>query len=149
MLKHKILLLLLLVLQSPLPGSASNSLHAGADTAHKAQTAQHPVFGLNQQLKQLTDLLTTADRNGQSNKLRAASLQNSLKQLEQQWQLLFQQQGSSALNKIYNQFQVEIQLLQQQLNGQSATNFTTNAKTLEQLRLRLLVLLSSTESTNS
>lgn len=149
MLKHKILLLLLLVLQSPLPGSANSSLNAGADTTQKAQTAQHPVFGLNQQLKQLTDLLTTADRNGQSNKLSAASLQNSLKQLEQQWQLLFQQQGSSALNKIYNQFQVEIQLLQQQLNGQSATNFTTNAKTLEQLRLRLLVLLSSTESTNS
>lgn len=145
MMKHKILLLLLLVLQSPLPGSASSSLNAGADTAHKAQTALHPLFGLNQQLKQLTDLLTVAARNGQTNKLNAARLKNSLQQLEQQWQLLFQQQDSSALNKIYNQFQVEIQLLQLQLSGTKTTNLTTHAKTLEQLRLRLLVLLSSAE----
>ncbi len=138
--KNKILLLLLLVLQSPLPGSASST---AADTAQSTTAPQHPVFGLNQQLKQLTDLLTTADRNGQRNKLSAASLQHSLKQLEQQWQLLFQQQGSSALNKIYNQFQVEIQLLQQQLSGAKTTNLTTHARTLEQLRLRLLVHVSS------
>ena len=143
--KHKILLLLLLVLQSPLPGSASSSLNAGADRVNDTATPQHPVFGLNQQLKQLTDLLTTAERNGHSNKLSAASLQNSLKQLEQQWQLLFQQQGSGALNKVYNQFQVETQLLQQQLSGGNTSNLTTYAKTLEQLRLRLLVLQSSTE----
>ncbi len=143
MMKHKILLLLLLVLQSPLPGSASST---AADTAHSTQATQHPVFGLNQQLKQLTDLLTTAERNGQSNQLRAASLQHSLQQLEQQWQLLFQQQGSGALNKIYNQFQVEVQLLQQPLSGRKTTNLTDHAKTLEQLRLRLLVLISSAES---
>jgi hypothetical protein len=145
MMKHKILLLLLLVLQSPLPGAASSSLNAGADKANDTTNTHHPVFGLNQQLKQLTDLLTTAERNGHSNKLSAASLQNSLKQLEQQWQLLFQQQGSGALNKVYNQFQVEIQLLQQQLSGGNTSNLTTYAKTLEQLRLRLLVLQSSTE----
>jgi hypothetical protein len=145
MMKHKILLLLLLVLQSPLPGAASSSLNAGADRANDTTNSQHPVFGLNQQLKQLTDLLTTTERNGQHNTLSAARLQDSLKQLEQQWQLLFQQQASGALNKVYNQFQVEIQLLQQQLSGGNTTNLTAHAKTLEQLRLRLLVLQSSAE----
>lgn len=147
--KHKILLLLLLVLQSPLPGAASSSLNASADRSNDTTNSQHPVFGLNQQLKQLTNLLTTAERNGHTNSLSAAGLQRALQQLEQQWQLLFQQQGSGALNKIYNQFQVEIQLLQQQLSGGNTTNLTAHAKTLEQLRLRLLVLLSSAESAES
>ena len=147
--KHKILLLLLLVLQSPVPGSASSSPNAAADRVHSTQATQHPVFGLNQQLKQLTDLLTTAERNGHTNSLSAAGLQHALQQLEQQWQLLFQQQDSSALNKIYNQFQVEIQLLQLQLSDRKTTNLTAHAKTLEQLRLRLLVLLSSAESAES
>ncbi len=145
MMKSKILLLLLLVLQSPLPGAASSSLSAGAGS-HKAATGlnlQQPVFTLNQQLKQLAELVVFAARNGHPNLQNNLRLQTTLQQLEQQWQLLFSQRDSRALNKIYNQYQVEIQLLQQQPADASVRNLQQHAKALEHLRLRLLVLTSS------
>lgn len=150
--KTKLLWLFLLLLQSPLPGSAGH--HAGAVTATFStkpiqQASQHPLFMLDLQLKQLTALLTDAADRGHLTVQNTPQWQYRLQQLEQQWQLLFQRQESNALNQIYNQFQVEIQLLQQRTPARQTTTLAAQIQTLEQLRLRVWLLTGNAEATGS
>lgn len=153
--KTKVLWLLLLLLQSPLPGSAGDHKNAAGHSADRFSTTsiqqrlQHPALLLDLQLKQVTALLTLAAQQGHVRVHNTPQWQYRLQQLEQQWQLLFQHNESRALNQIYNQFQIEIQLLQLAPAERKTTTLLTHIQMLEQLRLRLALLTGNGKAANS
>lgn len=150
--KTKVLWLLLLLLQSPLSGSAGHNMDATATTlaaTPMAYKAQHPAWLLDIQLKQFTALLTLAAKQGHLAVPRTPQWQYRLELLELQWQLLFQHTGSRALNQIYNQFQIEIQLLQLLPAERNTAALAPHIQALEQLRLRLALLTGNANAANS
>ncbi len=90
---------------------------------------------LPQAIRQLTDNLSAQQSR--------AELELQLQTIEQQWQQLFSQHSSLALNKLYNSFQVQSQLLRQQSSEAMDAERLAHHKTrLSQLRQQIIYQLT-------
>lgn len=128
------LLLLALTLHAKVPGAATSVLPQQTAQQHSAAA---PVL---RQLDAQLRALVTALNNSAQPAYSAAGL--PLETIEALWQQLFAQQNSPALNKVYNQYQVQLQLLRHaDPQKQAIRSEPQVARQLEQLRQQLVVML--------
>jgi hypothetical protein len=122
----KLAALVLLLIPQQVPGAATQALpHAGA-----AKVSTEPVVRqLDLELRRLSQELPVAQ------KVSAQQLQ----QIETLWQQLFARQQSHVLNKLYNQYQVQ---LQQALQSTSVATAEEQARQMTVLRQRLLTAMT-------
>lgn len=106
-----------------------------AATSQQTTRLSQPL-ALPQAIRQLTDNLSPQQS--------LAELELQLQQVEHQWQQLFRQQSSLALNKLYNSFQVQSQLLRQQaFQAMDAERLAQHKTRLSQLRQQIIYQLAA------
>lgn len=125
-----ILMLLVLLAPQQVPGAATQPL---PHTATSSQCSEPVLRKLDLALRRLSQTL-------QQNKTTVASIEQ-LQQIEDLWQQLFALSQSPALNKLYNQYQVQLQVA---LHNHAAISPQTQARQMTALRQRLLAALTPT-----
>lgn len=125
-----LVLALLLVAPRQVPGAATQPL---VQTTTSSQCSEPVVRQLDLELRKLAQVLR------QTNVTAATAEQ--LQQIEDLWQQLFALRHSPVLNKLYNQYQVQVQLVLQGKNQRSAE---VQAVQMTALRHRLLTAVTQT-----
>ncbi len=121
---------LLLVLLAPqqVPGAATQPL---PHSVTHSQSAEAVLRKLDVELRNLSLAMQQADRS-------EVSIQQ-LQQIEALWQQLFAISESPVLNKLYNQYQVQLQVA---MHGDTAEAAVLQASQISVLRQRLLTAMT-------
>ncbi|ALZ76905.1 hypothetical protein [Rheinheimera sp. F8] len=122
------LLLLALLAPQQVPGAATQPL---PHSVTHSQSAEAVLRKLDVELRTLSLAMQQADRSGVS--------AQQLQQIEALWQQLFAISESPVLNKLYNQYQVQLQLA---LHGDKTDAPVLQASQISVLRQRLLTALT-------
>ncbi len=121
---------LLLALMAPqqVPGAATQPL---PHSVTHSQSAESVLRKLDVELRTLSLAMQQADRSGLS--------AQRLQQIEALWQQLFVISESPVLNKLYNQYQVQLQVA---LHGGKTESPVLHANQISVLRQRLLTAMT-------
>ena len=124
------LLLLALLLPQQVPGAATQPLPQAATST---QCSEPVLRKLDLELRRLSQTLQQAKISAES----ASQLQH----IEDLWQQLFALSQSPVLNKLYNQYQVQVQVA---LHSHAEISPQKQARQMTALRQRLLAALTPT-----
>ncbi len=132
-----LVLSLAFTLHAKVPGAATSTLPVQAGIY--SRSAAVPL--VRQLDAELRALVATLHRAALPEDL---STLQQLEKIEALWQQLFAQQSSPALNKVYNQYQVQLQLLRRPARPETHQMTPQDARQLDLLRQRLLSILTYT-----
>ncbi|MDZ7871023.1 MAG: hypothetical protein U5L02_17795 [Rheinheimera sp.] len=124
------IMLLILLAPEQVPGAATQPL---PHSVTSSQSSEPVLRKLDLELRQLSQAFQ------QANPIVASAGQ--LQQIEDLWQQLFALSQSPVLNKLYNQYQVQLQVA---LHSTNMTSPQNQARQMTALRQRLLTALTQT-----